>query len=119
MEPEQEAEAVLAVECDCLCGAQLRVWRPAQVFCDECSCGRRANDAVFHCAKGFNLCTKRAAKKAAADQNKDKAKGAEVVEPPQEEDEPLDNFVFARQLAQIKQIMALEGGDMDEVINAD
>jgi len=137
-EPEQEAEteavAVSEVECDCICGAKLlRVAAKqayvsgAQVFCDECGCGLRANDAVYHCAKGkdlvhhpsgFDLCTRCAVKKATADQAKDAAAPvqpvAEVVEPPQEES--VDDFEYAGQLAQIKQIMAMEGGDMDEAI---
>ena len=79
---------------------------------------QRANNAVFH-PSGFDLCTKCAAKKAADGQDKDKE--AEVVEPPQEEEEeeqePRDDFVYAGQLVQINQIMALEGGDMDEAIN--
>merc|ERR1719320_456506 len=54
----------------------------------------------------------------------EKAKEVEVVEPPKVEEveeveevpPPKEDFVYAGQLAQIKEIMALEGGDMDETI---
>merc|ERR1719391_1653581 len=144
--PQEEREEPVSMEVSCICGvklmrvaAQQAYVSGAEVFCDECGCGLKGNDVVYHCAKGkdllyhpsgFDLCTLCATKKITADEAAVKKaaeveKKVEAVEPPKvdevdevEEVPPKDDFVYAAQLTQIKEIMALEGGDMDEQIKA-
>merc|ERR1719295_650726 len=119
--PQEEREEPVSMEVSCICGvklmrvaAQQAYVSGAEVFCDECGCGLKGNDLLYH-PSGFDLCTLCATKKITADEAAVK-KVDEVDEV--EEVPPKDEFVYAAQLVQIKEIMALEGGDMDEQIKA-
>merc|ERR1712154_642505 len=100
------------------------------VYCDECGV-QSFSEMVYHCPNGYDavhhrngydLCSKCAEKKVLnkdeekekeqeMNQEKEKEKGKEVeVEPEQ------DSFEYLAQLNQIKNIMAMEDGNSDDII---
>jgi len=127
---------------DCICGSKMVVQngrsaygRYSAVYCDGCS-QRCLNGKVYHCPNGkdavhhpngYDLCPKCGAEKVAKDLQEEERLLAEadklnVVDEQEspvvvEVKEPVvDDFVYADQLAQIKNIMALHSGDQDEHI---
>jgi len=123
------------IVCDCICGAKMecvqakRAYKRCNtVYCDECNV-QLFNEMVYHCPNGYDvvhhkngydLCPKCADKKVLADKQKEE----EIMEQEQEEEEVVeeeeeeDQFEFLSQLNQIKQIMALNGNDTDDLIKA-
>jgi len=126
---------------DCICGAKMECVHGLSayggcsvVFCD--GCGLKCwNGKVYHCpngkdtvhhANGYDLCPKCGAEKIAEDLREEErlqAEAAKLEEEQQEspvvvqvEEPVVDDFVYAEQLRQIKNIMALQSGDQDEHI---
>jgi len=126
---------------DCICGAKMECviglsayGGCSVVFCD--GCGQKCwNGKVYHCPNGkdtvhhkngYDLCPKCGAEKIAEDLREEERLLAEAKQLQEEEQaspvvvevpEPVvDDFVYADQLVQIKNIMALQSGDQDEHI---
>merc|ERR1719400_31724 len=108
---------------DCICGSKMDCVQAKKaykrcntVYCDECNV-QLFNEMVYHCPNGYDpvhhkngydLCPKCADKKVLADKQKEE----EIME--QEEDQ----FEFLAQLTQIKQIMAMNSSDTDDLIKS-
>ena len=111
---------------DCVCGAKMSFVRARDaykrcntVYCDVCN-EQMFNEMVYHCprgyddlhhANGYDLCPKCAMKK----EEKNNDENVEEVLAPNAEPK-AEEFEFSAQLAQIREIMALESAESDDLI---
>jgi len=142
-ENDEQKESDISV--DCICGAKMecivakRAYNKSNVvYCDECGV-QSFSEMVYHCPNGYDavhhrngydLCSKCAEKKVLnKDEEKEKEKEIEKEQEMNQEKEKekekekevevepeQDSFEYLAQLNQIKNIMAMEDGNSDDII---